>query len=87
MDEILLKKIEQKLEEIASNKSELQQIAKSMPCVTDTKSFFYGIVVGRLYNSFYYQSKRILERNYTDYEFQEFLEFLKSKEIFIENLW
>ena len=87
MDELLLKKIEQKLDDIASNKSELQQLAKSMPHTIDTKSFFYGLVAGRLYNSFYYQSKRILERNYTDYEFQEFIQFLKSKEVLIENLW
>ena len=36
-------------------------------------------MIGRLSNSFYYQHRRILKRNPTDMEFNEFLEFLKKK--------
>jgi len=43
-------------------------------------SFTYGIVIGRLYNSFCYQCRRILNRNPTKEEFSEFLDFLKQKE-------
>jgi hypothetical protein len=44
-------------------------------------------MVGRVYNAFYYQSKRILNREPTKEEFQEFVEFVKSKKSIFENLW
>jgi hypothetical protein len=40
-----------------------------------------------MYNSFYYQSKRILNREPTKEEFEEFLEFIKTKKSNLENLW
>jgi hypothetical protein len=43
--------------------------------------------VGRIYNSFFYQSKRILNREPTKEEFEEFLELLKTKKSDLENLW
>jgi hypothetical protein len=46
-----------------------------------------GIVVGRIYNGFYYQSKRILNREPTKQEFEEFLEFVKNKKSALEDLW
>jgi hypothetical protein len=46
-----------------------------------------GIIVGRIYNAFYYQSKRILTRDPTKQEFKEFLEFVKNKKPDLENLW
>ena len=45
----------------------------------DSNSFSSGIVIGRLFNSFYYQYRRILKRSPTDSEFKEFIEFLKNK--------
>jgi hypothetical protein len=42
--------------------------------------FGHGIVIGRLYNSFYYQSRRILKRNPTEQEFSEFIQLLKKHE-------
>jgi hypothetical protein len=36
-------------------------------------------MIGRLFNSFYYQHRRILKRSPNDMEFDEFLEFIKSK--------
>jgi len=44
-------------------------------------------VVGRIYNAFYYQSKRILNREPTNKEFEEFLKFIKNRESEFENLW
>ncbi len=87
MDEILLKKIEQKIQEAVSNKDEIKQLIKLLSTIDDSKSFALGIVVGRIYNSFYYQSKRILNREPTNEEFKEFLDFLKSKKSEFENLW
>ena len=44
----------------------------------DPNSFHAGIIVGRLYNSFLYQHRRILKRNPTDEEFNEFIDFIKG---------
>ena len=87
MDEILLKKIEQKIQETISNKDEIKQLVQLLSDIDDSKSFALGIMVGRLYNSFYYQSKRILNREPTEEEFKEFLEIIKTKKSNLENLW
>ena len=82
-----MQKLEQKVQETISNKNEIKQMLDTLTIIDNSKSFFLGIVVGRLYNAFYYQSKRILKRNPTDSEFQEFLEFVKSRKSDFENLW
>ena len=87
MDEILEKKIKQKLHETISNKEEIRQLVQLLSNIDDSKSFALGIIVGRLYNAFYYQTKRILNREPTEFEFTEFLEFVKSKKSTLENLW
>jgi hypothetical protein len=87
MDEILLKKIEQKIQDTISNKDEIKQLIKLLSNIDNSKSFALGIVVGRIYNAFYYQSKRILNREPTKQEFEEFLEFVKNKKSDLENLW
>ena len=87
MDEILLKKIEQKIQDTISNKDEIKQLVKLLSTVDDSKSFALGIIVGRIYNTFYYQSKRILNREPTEEEFKEFLEFIKTQKSNLENLW
>ena len=61
MDEILLKKIEQKIQDSISNKDDIKELIKLLSTIDDSKSFALGIVVGRLYNTFFYQSKRILK--------------------------
>ena len=87
MDEILLKKIEQKIQDSISNKDEIKQLIQLLSSIDDSKSFALGIIVGRIYNTFYYQSKRILNREPTKHEFQEFLEFVKNKKSDLDNLW
>ncbi len=87
MDEILKNKIEEKIQETISNKNEIKQLLQSLSNIDDSKSFVLGIIVGRIYNSFYYQSKRILNREPTKEEFREFVEFVKSKKSNFENLW
>ena len=87
MDEILKNKIEEKIQETISNKNEIKQIISSLSNIDNSKSFVLGIIVGRVYNAFYYQSKRILNREPTKEEFQEFVEFVKSKKPIFENLW
>lgn len=81
MDKILLEKINQKISETLSKKDEIKQIVDSLNKQgVDEDSFAYGIVIGRVYNSFYYQTKRILNREPTSEEFTEFLNILKKHE-------
>ena len=87
MDETLLKKIEQKIQDSISNKDEIKQLLQQLSNIDDSKSFALGIVVGRIYNTFYYQSKRILDREPTKQEFEEFLEFVKNKKSMLDALW
>jgi len=87
MNEIVMKKIKQKIEESISNKVEIQQLIHSLSKIDDSKSFALGIIIGRIYNAFYYQTKRILNRDPTDSEFEEFLKFIKDKKSELEDLW
>ena len=84
MDKILLKKMEQKIQDAISNKDEIKQLLQLFSNIDNSKSFVLGIVIGRIYNAFYYQSKRILNREPTK---QEFEEFVKNKKSALEDLW
>ncbi len=73
--------ISQKINDALSNVDEIQTIVKSFDELSsENRTFSYGIVIGRLYNSFYYQCRRILKRGPTEQEFLEFLSILKQKE-------
>ncbi|MDC0200120.1 hypothetical protein OAJ83_04640 [Candidatus Nitrosopelagicus sp.] len=78
MDEQIIKILEKKMNEIKNEDNNTKQINDKFPNF-DSLSFSSGIMIGRLSNSFYYQHRRILKRNPTDMEFNEFLEFLKKK--------
>ena len=88
MNEILLEKINEKINEILTNKDEIKKIRQTLDKLEkDEKSFVYGIVIGKLYNSFYYQCRRLLKRDPTNEEFTEFLGILKKHEIeFLEKI-
>ena len=87
MDDLLLKKIEQKIQDSITNKDDIKELIKSLSSIDDSKSFALGIVVGRLYNTFFYQSKRILKRDPTKQEFEDFLKFIENKKSDLELLW
>ena len=87
MDEILLKKIEQKIQDSISSKDDIKELIKLLSTIDDSKSFALGIVVGRLYNTFFYQSKRILKRDPTKQEFEDFLKYVENKKSDLDNLW
>ena len=81
MDEKLREIVNQKIREALSNMDEIQDIVKSLDKSSSENDIFsYGVVIGRLYNSFYYQCRRILKRNPTKKEFSEFLKIIKLKE-------
>jgi len=81
VDEKLQEIIEKKINETFSSTDEISQIIKSLEVLsTNKESFAYGIVIGRLYNSFYYQCRRVLKRNPTNLELAEFIELLKKRQ-------
>ncbi len=87
MDKVLLKKIEQKIQETVSKRDEIKELVRALSDIDDSESFALGIATGRIYNSFYYQSKRILNREPTKEEFEEFLEMIKVKRDDLKDLW
>ncbi|MGI0004654.1 MAG: hypothetical protein ACREAX_05080 [Candidatus Nitrosotenuis sp.] len=81
MDKRLEQKIGEKIQEALANISEINQIARALDKKrADSQNFKYGIIIGRLYNSFYYQSRRILKRDPTREEFSEFLTILSKRQ-------
>jgi|TARA_B100000745_G_scaffold79398_1_gene48783 5-methylthioribose kinase len=78
MDEQIIKILEKKIGEIKNEDNKTNQIIDQFSNF-DSISFSSGMMIGRLFNSFYYQHRRILKRSPTDVEFNEFLEFLKNK--------
>ena len=81
MDKRLEEKISEKIEEALSSMHEVRQIAKSLgKLAASSDQFQYGIVIGRLYNSFHYQSRRILKRDPTPEEFVEFVQMLSKRQ-------
>ena len=83
MDEKILKILHDKLDEIFAKNDESRKITSSIDVNTyllDSQSLWLGILIGRLYNSFYYQHRRVLDRNPTTDEFLEFVDFIKSNQ-------
>jgi len=78
MDEQIIKVLEKKIEDLKNEDKRINQTINEFPNF-DSISFSSGMMIGRLFNSFYYQHRRILKRSPTDVEFNEFLKFLKKK--------
>ena len=86
MDPQIKEKINQKIREVEDKSDEIFKIIESLNELrTHSDSFGYGIVIGRLYNSFYYQCRRILKRDPTKQEFIEFLDMLNKQQCEILN--
>ena len=78
MDEKIQKILEEKIHESKGKMNEITTLVNSLGQTKNQNVFGQGIIIGRLYNSFYYQSRRILKRSPTDQEFSEFVELLKE---------
>ena len=78
MDEKIQKVLEEKIRESTSKINEITALVNSFGQMENPNVFGCGIIIGRLYNSFYYQSRRILNRSPTDDEFYEFVKLLKE---------
>ena len=81
MDGRVKKSILHKIDETLSNVEEISGILESLSQiqVKDKNDFAFGIAIGRIYNSFHYQTRRALNRNATQEEFHEFLNILSTK--------
>jgi hypothetical protein len=64
--------------------SKIQQMLSNIP-VTSLDDFMFGIAIGRIYNSFHYQTRRVLKRDATKEEFAEFLDILAKSADALKN--
>lgn len=80
--------IEQKIDSTFERLDEIIKITESLDKLSvKDNAFAFGIIIGRLYNSFFYQCRRILKRDPTEQEFLEFLKILKKRQSeFLEKL-
>ena len=79
MDEKIEKIMQEKIHETVGKVKEITLLINSLDVISsDATSFGIGIMIGRLYNSFYYQSRRILKRDPTEKEFSDFIELVKQ---------
>lgn len=76
MNDAILEKLKEKIAESDSHIDEIKNLANSIT-ECDSNSVVTGVIVGRLYNAFYYQTRRVLHRDPTSGEFAEFLKFVK----------
>ena len=78
MDPRVKKAIDEKIKVAISNTSEATSIVQKLEGIptSNRDDFAYGIAIGRIYNSFHYQTRRTLKRNATKEEFDEFLDIL-----------
>lgn len=74
MDDAVLAKVREKMAESDMHRAELFRLADLFSGCHDRDSVMVGIAAGRLYNAFCYQTRRILKRDPTAREFEEFLE-------------
>ena len=79
MDEKIQKIMLEKIDEAVGKVNEISSLINSLDLPSDPNSFGYGVIIGRLYNSFYYQTRRVLKREPTSDEFTEFIEFIKKQ--------
>lgn len=75
MNPKVLERLESKIAEAIARGSQIRRMAELLGDSTST----YHILAGMLYNSFYYQTRRICARDPTDTEFAEFAEWLAQK--------
>lgn len=78
MDPRVRKAISAKIDEAVLGAEQVRTIRDSLG-MGKNEDFAFGIAVGRIYNSFHYQTRRILGRNATDAEFDEFVSLLSSR--------
>jgi len=81
VDARVKKAVLEKIGETVSNVGEISEILQSLSHIQieSGDDFALGIAIGRIYNSFHYQTRRALKRNATKEEFDEFLDIMAEK--------
>jgi hypothetical protein len=87
MDAKVKKAVFAKIEETISNTDEISKIQNRLHFmrIRNFDDFALGIAIGRIYNSFHYQTRRALKRNATEEEFAEFLDIMAKRAAEIKN--
>jgi hypothetical protein len=70
-----------KIEEVISDVEGIAKIQRDLGhlSIGSWDDFAFGIAIGRIYNSFHYQTRRTLGRNATEEEFAEFQDILQVR--------
>jgi hypothetical protein len=86
MDARVKKAVLAKIHETISSAGEISQIQQNLRRIPigNQDDFAFGIAIGRIYNSFHYQTRRALKRNATEEEFAEFLDILAKRAEYIK---
>jgi hypothetical protein len=80
MDPRVKKAVLSKIDESIRGAGEIREIQQHLGIpVQSPQDFAFGIAIGRIYNSFHYQTRRALGRNATEQEFSEFLGILEER--------
>jgi len=86
VDEKIIKILSEKLDESLNENEDIIELIHCFENI-DSDSLHMGIVIGRLYNSFFYQHRRMLKRDPSKDEFTEFIDFIKSnRKLFSESI-
>lgn len=81
MDAALYSALMRKIEEACSSSARVAELGRRLGEDGPSPApgaFARGVVAGRLYNSFHYQARRILKRDPTDDEFDEFVRIVRD---------
>lgn len=75
-----------KIDDVIAGSNEIAEITirvKSM--IKDEGEVAFGVALGRIHNAFHYQTRRVLKRNATEEEFDDFLKLLSNRSEEIKN--
>ena len=78
MDPALRSKLGEKMQETVERGAEIRAMANTLS-PGSTEDFVGGVIAGRLYNSFYYQCRRIKKRDPEPGEMEEFLSMMADE--------
>lgn len=80
MDAALRDALERKMAEVGAAQGRMDELARRLGGdARDAGAFARGAAAGRLYNSFHYQCRRLLKRDPTDAEFDEFVSAVRGR--------
>ncbi len=80
MDARLQNIMNSKIDEVIRKSNEILAITKSLESlIDDEEDTAFGIALGRVYNAFHYQTRRILKRDATEQEFRELVSMLSAR--------